>query len=1023
MTVGVTDAALTSVRSIARDGSTMTNAEAMKWLTNQLLLPGAPQGQTTGRVVALAPPEADLGAPVACRLRGRDVEAFLNHRDGAWWIVRARMAVGVPPNPRLVHVDLNLVDRSTAAALQADLQARVAQLGDATPGQSFVRRWAEYQQLENEQALREVHAFGYLDYHSWRRLDSDRNIVRFHITHRDGADSLLHHLAHSHSDANAIQLEATDTPPAVFGGSSGGLLSFELGKRQPVGEVHRVDTTKGTIELRMIPLADQDDETRAADDPPRSGLLFKSYRGDYRRLKRRERAIDRIRTGNIPMAHLLAVLEGDPKRGAPRRKEKPISQAVVKAFDGKINKPQEIALDIAVNTPDFAVIQGPPGTGKTELIIALQARLAELGLSAATVSGSMMLTSYQHAAVDNLVERSKVWDLPAMKLDSRGRGSTTHLESWRKDVENYLSTRLSEPADGGLAEARRAVARAATSYRIAPLDTAETSMLLGELRDKVHDPVSDDVVHRFDELRGKLTAARRSTTLYGSPRRESLRRAVYGLRYKPVSFTDDGPLMAARLAVLLSSPELTGLDEGTGVDPAIVDIVERAASWTSEQVPDFLPELAAARNSLLDLLGGAAGGLAKPIAREDVLLLFSDARHDLDEHARTPAYGVQSALLDYLEDLRGDPASVHSTLSLYTTSFGMTCQQADSRKVREAKQLAPGVTDDERTIFDTVIVDEAARANPLDLIIPLAMAERRIVLVGDHKQLPHMLEPDVERELRLREQDWAELLEESLFERLFRLFAKEEAPRAWTLNAQYRMHPVLGGYVSDNFYDGQLESPRPAEAFVHNLPGYEEACAAWLSVPRGHGPEEAGMSKSRPAEAKAIVSEVDRLIEADPNLTFGVISFYSAQVGLIREQFRGRLLERTDDNAWKPIGIASHDGDGKPVDRLQVGTVDAFQGKQFDVVLLSLTRSNPPPQHPTGHTVAQVNAQRYGHILVPNRLCVATSRQKKLLIMVGDEAMVADERTAPPEAAPLTNFWRLCRTHAAGRIRRAEVVP
>jgi len=62
---------------------------------------------------------------------------------------------------------------------------------------------------------------------------------------------------------------------------------------------------------------------------------------------------------------------------------------------------------------------------------------------------------------------------------------------------------------------------------------------------------------------------------------------------------------------------------------------------------------------------------------------------------------------------------------------------------------APGCRgiDEGQTTFESVIVDEAARANPLDLFIPLSMARRRVVLVGDHRQLPHLLEPDVERQL------------------------------------------------------------------------------------------------------------------------------------------------------------------------------------------------------------------------------------------------------------------------------------
>lgn len=56
-------------------------------------------------------------------------------------------------------------------------------------------------------------------------------------------------------------------------------------------------------------------------------------------------------------------------------------------------------------------------------------------------------------------------------------------------------------------------------------------------------------------------------------------------------------------------------------------------------------------------------------------------------------------------------------------------------------------TENKDHVFESVIIDEAARANPLDLFIPMAKAERRIILVGDHRQLPHILEDDVEKEL------------------------------------------------------------------------------------------------------------------------------------------------------------------------------------------------------------------------------------------------------------------------------------
>ena len=113
-----------------------------------------------------------------------------------------------------------------------------------------------------------------------------------------------------------------------------------------------------------------------------------------------------------------------------------------------------------------------------------------------------------------------------------------------------------------------------------------------------------------------------------------------------------------------------------------------------------------------------------------------------------------------IDALENDPQAVIRTLGNYTAVLAATCQQSAGKAMALEKDT--GVE------FDTVIVDEAARANPLDLMIPLAQARRRIVLVGDQRQLPHVLEPEVERELDSDVADETEpRLRQSLFERLF----------------------------------------------------------------------------------------------------------------------------------------------------------------------------------------------------------------------------------------------------------------
>lgn len=315
------------------------------------------------------------------------------------------------------------------------------------------------------------------------------------------------------------------------------------------------------------------------------------------------------------------------------------------------------------------------------------------------------------------------------------------------------------------------------------------------------------------------------------------------------------------------------------------------------------------------------------------------------------------------------------------------------------------VFDDDEIVYGTVIVDEAARSNPLDLLIPIVRSRRRIILVGDHRQLPHMLEAKIERELERSSEAAREVLSRSLFERLFVwLKSHHDVERVVTLDQQFRMHPVLGQFVSDTFYAPHGEgfwSPLPAEQFEHNIAPYQRKVAVWQSIPSSLGQEQGNQSKRRPAEAKRIAEEAKRILDDYPDLSVGVITFYTAQVHAILQEMHGLGIVKETENGYQIVGsYAEKDGH----ERLRVGTVDAFQGKEFDVVLLSMTRSNNLVAKP-GDKVAQ--RQKFGFLTLENRLCVAMSRQRRLLIVFGDDEMI--HCPAAREAIPgLVAFYELC---------------
>ncbi|MFW1480559.1 C-terminal helicase domain-containing protein, partial [Vibrio parahaemolyticus] len=120
-----------------------------------------------------------------------------------------------------------------------------------------------------------------------------------------------------------------------------------------------------------------------------------------------------------------------------------------------------------------------------------------------------------------------------------------------------------------------------------------------------------------------------------------------------------------------------------------------------------------------------------------------------------------------------------------------------------------------------------------------------------------------------------------------------------------------------------------------------------------------------------------------------MITFYAAQRDHIIEKMVDRKImeySSTGSSVLSEFRMTKPNSGGNPEERFRVGSVDAFQGKEFDVVLLSTVRSWNEPDEITQETV---NAQ-LGFLRIPNRINVAMSRQKRLLIVVGDTSLASN---------------------------------
>ena len=252
--------------------------------------------------------------------------------------------------------------------------------------------------------------------------------------------------------------------------------------------------------------------------------------------------------------------------------------------------------------------------------------------------------------------------------------------------------------------------------------------------------------------------------------------------------------------------------------------------------------------------------------------------------------------------------------------------------------------------FDVVILDEANKAR-VDEALPALRLGAALALVGDHKQLPPV-EDDALYGIVESDPQLEDMVNRSLFEQCWDGGLPDEARCLLTI--QHRMHPQIAAYVSAASYDGQLEdAPEVQEyAFITRKPF--PVALHFLDTDGMRGGRERrgpGGALRNEAEVRVAAQAVRVLDERAPrNLTLAVIAMYAEQVERLRQALGRRKFKRP----------------------MKIDTVDSFEGREEDIVVISLVRSN--------------ERGRIGFLRVPNRLNVAISRAKRMVVCIGDSA-------------------------------------
>lgn len=306
-----------------------------------------------------------------------------------------------------------------------------------------------------------------------------------------------------------------------------------------------------------------------------------------------------------------------------------------------------------------------------------------------------------------------------------------------------------------------------------------------------------------------------------------------------------------------------------------------------------------------------------------------------------------------------------------------TCSICGSRDFMESYSDMFGGNERSDMCFDVVIMDEASKATPLEMAVPLVLG-KKIIVIGDHKQLPPMMDENtIDSALeKIGKKEIAEKLQkaESQFKRLFEAAAKVRKTIVATLDTQYRMHEQIMNTIKQ-FYQEELAATGGLKCGITetmDIPDLANKGSRWHGItlnpiiqPSTHAvwidvrtPETyLSPGYKNEGELKAIDLVLKALQQADGYSEFvnaqqkpedkeiGIITFYSAQSREIRKMYKGK--------------------------NYRMDVVDRFQGMERNIIIVSTVRSNPKNNIGFAKEIERIN--------------VAFSRARRLLIVVGNK--------------------------------------
>ncbi|XP_078433844.1 P-loop containing nucleoside triphosphate hydrolases superfamily protein [Wolffia australiana] len=624
----------------------------------------------------------------------------------------------------------------------------------------------------------------------------------------------------------------------------------------------------------------------------------------------------------IPM--LPAILRPTDCRGNANKTGKvelsSLKLSMQKMLKSSFNDSQLQAISVAIQgcqgSFGLSLIQGPPGTGKTRTIVAITSALLSLGSSKRVHTPKeldKMPRADNRPRISQSVAAARAWQDAAFAK-----------QMIREDEERHINFNSMNKSAGG-----RILVCAQSNAAVDELVSRIKGGLYGE-DGKLHKPylvrvgnaktVHPDSIPVFiDTLVDQRLGADYS---FSDKKNEISGESSASLQARLEKLVDNIRLYESKRAKLQDQDS----SKSSNIEDASLNEGNLDGEMNFASTETKLKTLYGQKKTLCMEINAAQ-------ARERKL---SEENKVLKQKVRRSILQEAEVVVTTLSGCGGD---------LYSACFDFSAQNrlGDSR---------------ECSLFDAVIIDEAAQALEPATLIPLQLLKSygaKCVMVGDPKQLPATVLSGVASKF---------LFECSMFERMQRA-----GHPVIMLTEQYRMHPEICKFPSSHFYGGKLLngiSMVGKSLAFHETPSLGPYMFFDVSDGReNRGKRNNSLSLYNEAEADMAVAIITFFRERYPSefsaVKIGVITPYKSQLSLLRSRFSSTL---------GPSVVAN----------VEFKTVDGFQGREVDILLLSTVRASACNSRDRGNT--KLNS--IGFVADMRRMNVALTRAKHSLWIIGN---------------------------------------